>query len=255
MTEIDVLIGQAATLMQQARHAVALTGAGISTPSGIPDFRSPKSGVWEQVVDPMEVASIVAFKRRPQVFYDWLHPLAKLTEAAKPNVAHLALARLELHGRLQCIVTQNIDALHTKAGSRTIYEVHGHMRELTCIDCFQIYPSEKIVLEFIETGQVPRCPGCAGILKPNFILFGEMLPMMAINKAHLHTSMCDLMLVVGSSLEVAPVGDLPLMAKQSGAKLIIVNLTETHLDDIADIVIHADVVEVLPKLAEALTPY
>lgn len=243
-------VAEAADLLRQAKHAIALTGAGISTPSGIPDFRTPTAGLWEQMKDPMEVASIYAFKRHPQSFYDWLYPLARLMIAAQPNAAHLALAHLEGRGRLKGIITQNIDLLHSKAGSRTVYEVHGHLREMTCISCFQVYNANMFLPEYMDTGLAPQCPGCHGILKPNIILFGEMLPMRVLSQAQMQTRLCDLMLVVGSSLEVAPVGDLPLLAKQSGAKVIMINLGETYLDDIADMVIRVDVVEALPRLAE-----
>ncbi|MCA9976883.1 MAG: hypothetical protein KC413_14075, partial [Anaerolineales bacterium] len=137
MSEIDGLIIKAASLLREAKHTVVLTGAGISTPSGIPDFRTPGRGVWEDV-DPSEVASIYAFKRYPQHFYDWLRPLIDTIFSAHPNAAHLSLARLERNGRIRCIITQNIDLLHSRAGSRTIYEVHGHLREMTCISCFTI---------------------------------------------------------------------------------------------------------------------
>lgn len=252
MTEIDALIIKAAGLLKEATHTIVLTGAGISTPSGIPDFRTPGSGAWEYI-DPTEVASIYAFKRYPQNFYDWLRPLLNTVLRAQPNAAHLALARLEQRGHIRCIITQNIDLLHTKAGSQTIYEVHGHLRDMTCISCFAIYPTEQFIPNFQVTGLVPHCPVCDGVLKPNIILFGEMLPVQIMNKAQLQARLCDLMLVVGSSLEVAPAGDLPLLAKQTGAKVIIINLGETYLDEIADVLIRADVVDVLPQLEAYLT--
>ena len=253
MTEIDSLIAQAIRLFQQSKHAVALTGAGISTPSGIPDFRSRNSGLWEKY-DPMAVASIQGFKQNPQHFYDWLHPLLARTLAAEPNAAHRALAQLETYGPLKSVITQNIDTLHTQAGSKTIYEVHGHMREVTCLRCYEIYAAETIFHDFMTTGEVPVCPACGGVLKPNVILFGELLPVLVLNRARQQARVCDLMLVAGSSLEVAPAGDLPLVARQSGASLIIVNLSRTHLDDLADVVIHADVVDILPQLAAPFLP-
>ncbi len=253
MTEIDSLIVQATKLLKQSNHTVALTGAGISTPSGIPDFRSRDSGLWTKY-DPMQVASIQGFKQNPQDFYDWLHPLLKRTLTAKPNAAHQALAQLESFGPLKSVITQNIDTLHTQAGSKVIYEVHGHMREVTCLRCYEIYDAAVVFDDFMATGTVPICPACGGVLKPNVILFGELLPVMVLNKARQQSRECDLMLVVGSSLVVAPAGDLPLLARQSGARLIIVTLSETHLDDLADVVIHADVVDVLPQLARPFLP-
>ena len=229
----------------------ALTGAGISTPSGIPDFRSPKSGFWEHV-DPVEVASIYSFEQNPQVFYDWIYPLMKLTMQASPNAAHLALTQMEQKGKLNGIITQNIDMLHTRAGSQTIYEVHGHMRKMTCMQCLKTYDSGPILTEFLATKQVPYCEYCEGVLKPNIILYGEILPLITLKQAQQKTRDCGVMLVAGSSLEVSPAGDLPLLAKQNGAKLIFVNFSETYLDKIADVVIRADVVEVLPQLANAI---
>lgn len=244
---MQALITEAQRLLQTAQHVVALTGAGISTPSGIPDFRSPQSGLWQQV-DPLQVASIYAFRQRPQDFYDWIHPLAQLTLSAEPNAAHKALAHMETHGPLRAVITQNIDMLHSRAGSQSVIEIHGHLRELTCLDCFEIVPSESILRGFLESGETPRCP-CGGVYKPNVILFGEQLPVHALARSKREARACDLMLVAGSSLEVAPAGDLPILAHESGASLIIVNLEPTYADELADVVIHDDVVRVLPELA------
>lgn len=238
--------------VQAAEHIVALTGAGISTPSGIPDFRSPQSGMWERV-DPMEVATIFAFQRDPRPFYRWLHPLAKTLLTARPNAAHIALAQMEQTGRLTGVITQNIDLLHSQAGSQTVYEVHGHMRELTCMACHQVLASTAVMPRFLATGDVPLCPGCGGVLKPNVILFGELLPQSVLRSAQAEAALCDLMIVAGSSLEVSPVNELPMLAKQNGARLIFVNHTPTHLDYLADLAIHADVVDILPQLAAALS--
>jgi NAD-dependent deacetylase len=251
MDDVEGLIEQAQQMVREARHVVALTGAGISTPSGIPDFRSPNSGMWSQV-DPFEVASIYGFRRRPQDFYDWIHPLAKLTMEARPNPAHEALAQLEAHGPLQCVITQNIDMLHRKAGSQVVHELHGHLREMTCLRCYQVSPAAEILEAFIANGEVPHC-SCGGVLKPNVILFGEQLPVTVLNEARRQAKMCDLMVVAGSSLEVAPAGDLPLLAKECGARVMIVNYDRTFADEAADLVIHADVVEVLPRLAAVFT--
>jgi NAD-dependent deacetylase len=247
------LIDQAIELLTSSQHAVALTGAGISTRSGIPDFRSRDSGLWEKY-DPMEVATISAFKRKPQDFYDWLRPILDSILTAQPNPAHLALTQLEKFGPLKAVVTQNIDLLHDKAGSKIVHEVHGSMREATCLRCYEIYNADIVLSELKVDSVVPRCPSCDGVLKPNVILFGELLPVSILNQSRRQSRMCDLMIVVGSSLEVAPAGDLPLLAKQSGAKLIIVTLSETHLDYLADVVIHDDVVDVLPQLAAPFLP-
>lgn len=253
MTQTDSLITQAIDILRQSQHAVALTGAGISTPSGIPDFRSRDSGLWERY-DPMEVASFVGFKQNPEAFYDWIRPLLDTIMAAQPNAAHQALAQLEAYGPLEAVITQNIDMLHQKAGSKNVLEVHGHLREVTCLRCYAIYQTAVVLDDYLATGQVPRCPACGGVLKPNVILFGELLPVSILNQARRHTRTCDVMLAAGSSLEVAPAGDLPLLAKQAGARLIIVNWSATHLDYLADVVIHANVADVLPQLAEPFLP-
>jgi NAD-dependent deacetylase len=242
---------RALELFAGSRHAIALTGAGLSTSSGIPDFRSPGSGLWKDV-NPFEVASIHAFKQRPQDFYDWIHPLAKLVVEAEPNAAHFALAQLESRGFLKGIITQNIDMLHERAGSKSVHEVHGHLRAVTCVRCFTVYPAAPFLDNFIDTSDVPYCEDCGGVLKPNVILIGEQLPVRVMNQATKQVRDCDLMLIAGSSLEMAPAGDLPLLAVESGARLIIVNFTPTHLDHLADVVIHGDVVDVLPRLAANL---
>lgn len=253
MQKLDQLITRAAELLRGADYAVALTGAGHSTPSGIPDFRSPESGLWTRV-DPLAVATLFAFRLRPQAFYDWIRPLARVMLEAQPNPAHYALAQLEAVGLLKSVITQNIDSLHQKAGSQQVHEVHGHMHEATCIRCYQVVPSDSLIAEFVESGQLPRCP-CGGVMKPNVILFGEQLPLNVLTAARQDTMDCDLMLVIGSSLTVEPVADLPLMALGHGAKLIIVNYQATHLDKRADVLIHADLAEVMPRVADkAINP-
>ncbi len=244
----DRQIEFAKRLLSEARHAIALTGAGISTASGIPDFRSPDSGLWENA-DPFEVASIYSFRRRPQDFYDWIQPLARTTLNAAPNPAHTALAQLEKSGRIRGVITQNVDTLHHKAGSSTVFEVHGNFREMTCLRCYTVYPSAAHLDAFIGDGQIPCCEGCGGTLKPNVILLGEQLPVRILNQAKKEARLCDLMIVIGSSLEMAPAGDLPALAVETGAKLLIINLEPTHLDHLADAVIIGDAVDILPELA------
>ena len=241
-------IEKAADLVAGARYAVALTGAGISTPSGIPDFRSPGSGLWEKF-NPMVVASIFAFRLQPQAFYNWLHPLAELMLNAQPNPAHRAIADLENMGLLKAVITQNVDNLHQKAGSTTVYELHGHLREATCIRCHKIVPARSLIEKFIADAQVPRCE-CGGVMKPNVVLFGEQLPVDVLMAAQREAEACDLMLVAGSYLEVAPASGIPLLSKRRGARVIIVNYQPTYLDPSADVVIHEDVAVVLPKIVE-----
>jgi NAD-dependent deacetylase len=248
--KLNPLISRAIDLLNDARHVVVLTGAGISTPSGIPDYRSPQSGLWEQGPDMMDVASIYAFRHNPRAFFDWLGPLLRVIRAAQPNPAHVALAQLEAAGRVQALVTQNIDLLHSRAGSTNVYEVHGHLREVVCLACHFVAPAEPYLEAFLADGQMPCCRRCRHVLKPNVTLFGELLPHRTMKAAQMHACAADLCLVVGSSLEVAPAGDLPALTRSHGGRLIIVNYSETHMDSAADVVIHADVAQVLPALAE-----
>jgi NAD-dependent deacetylase len=243
-------ISRAAELLRRSRYPIALTGAGISTPSGIPDFRSPDTGLWKRV-NPMQVASIYAFRRQPEAFYDWIRPLARTLVEAKPNAGHRALAKLESWGYLEAVITQNIDDLHQQAGSSEVLEVHGHLRSATCIDCYRVQSSDNLVEEFLTTNAIPRCPECGGIMKPDVVLFGEQLPVAVVNRAMAHVHSADLMLIAGSSLEVVPVSQLPLRVHRHGGQLIVVNLTPTCADDVANVVIHADVAEILPRIAGA----
>jgi NAD-dependent deacetylase len=241
-------ISKAARLLRRSRHPIALTGAGISTPSGIPDFRSPGTGLWE-TVNPMQVASIYAFRRNPEAFYDWIRPLARTLVEAVPNPGHLALAKLEAEGYLEAVITQNIDALHQQAGSANVLEVHGNLRSATCMDCYQVEPTRDLIASFLDADEFPRCSHCGGVLKPNIVLFGEQLPVKVFNAAVSQVRSADLMLIAGSSLEVVPVSQLPLRMHRHGGRMIVVNLTETYADDVADVVIHGDVAEVLPEIA------
>ena len=246
---LEESIKKAAELFLSSRYAVVLTGAGISTPSGIPDFRSPDSGLWNKV-DPMAVASIWVFRTQPEVFYEWMRPTARLFLEAKPNPAHLALADLEEMGLLKAVITQNIDDLHQKAGSQRVLELHGHFREAVCMSCQQVLPTEGIIYEYILEGKVPHCDECGGVLKPKAIFFGEPLPMDVFFEAQIEAQSCDLLLVAGSSLEVIPAADLPFVARNLGARLIVVNNQPTPADRMAEVVIHEDVAEILPAIVE-----
>lgn len=244
---MDELIQRAAQLLTQAQHAVALTGAGLSTPSGIPDFRSHDTGLWENY-DPMEIATFQAFRRRPADFFNWIRPLARQMFEAQPNLAHYALAKLQQAGRVQHIVTQNIDGLQQRAGAQQVVELHGDIFSGTCVGCYAVYSSAEFHEQFIEAGRIPTCPRCASIIKPNVILFGEALPVPALMAARRAMSKCDLLLIVGSSLEVAPASDLPMLARSRQARLIIVNQGPTYMDDFCDVLIRDDVAQALPAL-------
>jgi len=244
-------VEQAIELLSAARHTVALTGAGISTPSGIPDFRSRGSGLWTDA-DPLAVASIWAFHDYPEQFYRWIRPVMVKLLAAKPNVAHTTLALLEQQGLLKAVITQNIDSLHLKAGSRRVLEVHGHTRTAHCLDCRHGLTSDPLWSAMLAGVPPPPCPACGGLLKPDVVLFGEPLPYEALSAAQHETLAADVMLIIGSSLEVMPVADLPLLAKRRGAATILINLTPTPLDAQMAVVIRADVVKTLQQLRRAL---
>jgi NAD-dependent deacetylase len=241
-------IARAAEIVRGARSVVALTGAGISVPSGIPDFRSD-GGLWS-LDDPMEVASLRAFRVNPQHFYAWFRPLLGRLLDAQPNPAHLALAALERAGALKALITQNIDGLHQRAGSREVYELHGHLRSATCLECERQAPTGPL-LERVRHGEIPRCD-CGGLFKPDVVLFDELLPRGLFWLAQRAIETCDALIVAGTSLEVAPVGDMPLVALRRGARIIIVNQSGTNLDERADVVLHEDVAEALPAIVDDL---
>jgi len=247
--EVEEAIQKAAELLVESHSAVALTGAGISTPSGIPDFRSPGKGMWE-FVDPVEVASIWSYREQPRRFYDWIRPLIKTLRDAQPNPAHKALARLEKAGILKWIITQNIDSLHQKAGSSHVLEVHGHTRSATCLECGHQMSTEGLWERIMDGELPPPCPRCGGLIKPDVVLFGELLPPDALVQAQEVALVADVMLVAGSSLEVMPAADLPLLTRRSGGRIIIVNLGGTTVDHLAEVVIRGDVATVLPRLAD-----
>lgn len=246
----DHLIRQAASLIRSASHVVALTGAGVSTPSGIPDFRSPTSGLWNKM-DPMAVASIWGFHSNPETFYRWFMPLARQIRAAKPNAAHHALAEMEQFGRLHRLLTQNIDTLHQDAGSQQVVELHGHLRTATCLDCHHRVDLQAVWQE-AEKGGVPRCANCSGLLKPDVILFGEPLDYDSLKLAQQSALECDVLIAAGSSLEVDPAADLPHLARRRGAHIILVNRQPTVADAIAEVIIRGNVADELPKLVVQL---
>jgi NAD-dependent deacetylase len=242
-------IEDAAELFRKAKRVVALTGAGISTPSGIPDFRSEGTGLWSRD-EPLEVASLSTFRTHPERFFEWFRPLVGRIFNAEPNAAHNALAEMESSSREITVITQNIDVLHQKAGSKNVVEMHGSVQSMSCTQCFKKFETRYFFQDFIESGTIPTCPICNGILKPNVILFGEQLPQTAWFEAQRAARQCDLMLVAGSSLEVLPVAGLPMQALDRGAHLIIVNNTPTYLNVRADVVLMQDVSTILPEIAK-----
>ena len=202
--------------------------------------------------EPLEAASLTTFRTRPERFFSWFRPLADQIFNAQPNAAHYALAELEKAGRIRSVITQNIDILHQKAGSETVIEMHGTLRTLTCSQCYHQVQADLYLASFVESGEMPYCPVCGQVLKPDVILFGEQLPQTAWFKAQKEARQCDLMLVAGSSLEVLPVAGQPMQALDRGAHLIIVNNTETYLNVRADVTILEDVAEIIPAITESV---
>jgi len=242
-------IRRAAALLRRGRLNVVLTGAGVSTESGLPDFRSG-DGLWTRV-DPARVASLSAFRRDPDAFYAFYAArLATLAQAA-PNPAHRAIARLEALGAVHLVVTQNVDGLHQQAGSRTVVEVHGNLREARCAACDALGPIAEMTM-MLRAGAVPRCRRCGGLLRPNVVLFEELLPAAAYERAEAACRACEVLLVVGSSLEVYPVAGLPGLAIEHGARLIIVNREATPYDTLAVLVVRGEAGVVLPGIAQAV---
>ena len=248
LSQTKANIEYVADLLRKSKRAVVLTGAGISTPSGIPDFRSDGTGLWSRD-EPMEVASLNTFRTDPERFFVWFRPLASLIFNANPNPAHIGLARLEKAGRIHSVITQNIDTLHQKAGSENVIEMHGTLRTLSCTQCFRQAEAGQYLKAFVERGELPYCQ-CGGLMKPDAILFGEQLPQRAWYDAQRDSRQCDLMLVVGSSLEVLPVAGLPMQAIDRGAHLVILNNASTYINVRADVVIQEDVAAVIPEIVE-----
>ncbi len=232
-----------AGLIREARSVVALTGAGISVPSGIPDFRTPGKGLWEKV-DPMKVAHIDAFHRNTKEFWRFYRPRFVDLDGKSPNRAHLALAELEARGMLDAVVTQNIDRLHAKAGSERVVEVHGSIATSSCTSCRASYRLESVG-ELFDADGVATCACCMGKVKPDVVLFGELLPESAIAEAHRLCAGADLLLCVGSSLEVYPVAGLPELTLGSGGRIAIVTQGPTTYDGEAAVKLDGDVVEEL----------
>jgi NAD-dependent deacetylase len=237
-------IARLVELIERRRPCVVLTGAGISTESGIPDFRSA-SGIWAQY-DPLEVATIEAFHANPVKVWEFYAARLDALGDAEPNDGHRALAELEKRGWVDAVVTQNVDRLHTRAGSRRVIEVHGTIGAARCLDCGTVVPSRDLSLP------VPDCPECGRVLKPDVVLFGELLPETAVAAAVDLAAHAGVLLVVGSSLEVYPIAGLPLETIAAGGELAIVNRGATPFDSRAAVTIDAGAGETLRALADAL---
>jgi NAD-dependent deacetylase len=240
-----------AEMIRGADSVVALTGAGISVPSGIPDFRSPGVGLWENV-DPMEVAHIDAFHRDPERFWSFYSKRFQSLEGKRPNRAHEALSALEQAGLLDAVITQNIDRLHRLAGSQQVIEVHGSIDSSSCLACgFSLPLPDVRQRQELDPASVPRCE-CGQPLKPDVVLFGEYLPVQALARAERLAASADLMLCIGSSLEVYPVAGLPELTLRAGGRVAIVTQGPTPLDGVAAVRMRGDVVHELDALLAAL---
>ena len=250
VTATDGAVERLAELIRESDRTVALTGAGVSVPSGIPDFRSPETGMWANV-DPMEVAHIDVFERDPARFWSYYRPRFHSLGDKRPNAAHVALAELERRGLLAGVITQNIDRLHRAGGSRNVVEVHGSIETSTCRECGEKFGIEAIDRLFNADG-VAECASCGGPVKPDVVLFGEMLPEIAIRRAQELAAEADLMLCVGSSLVVHPVAGLPEVTLACGGRLAIVTKSATPYDDAAVLKLGGEVDEELTALLAAL---
>ncbi|HET9677868.1 MAG TPA: NAD-dependent protein deacylase [Solirubrobacterales bacterium] len=243
-------VARLAELLGQSRRTVALTGAGVSAPSGIPDFRTPETGLWAKV-DPMEVAHIGVFEREPERFWRYYRPRFQALGDKAPNRAHEALAELERRGLIEGVITQNIDRLHRAAGSENVIEVHGSIETSSCMACGTSFGLDEVDDLFDERG-VAICASCGGPVKPDVVLFGELLPEEAMARATELAEGADLMLCVGSSLAVHPVAGLPQLTLEHGGSLAIVTKGETPYDRDAELKLGGEVDEELAALVAAL---
>ncbi|MFX1325272.1 MAG: NAD-dependent deacetylase [Promethearchaeota archaeon] len=246
MPSLDDKIKKLVEIILDSQSIVALTGAGMSTESGIADFRSPGTGLWEKF-DPYEYASINSYVANPVKNLEFMLESGKAIFSARPNKGHKALTRLQTLGKLKGVMTQNIDRLHHKAKTKNIVEFHGNVMEAKCLQCGKVFPITSMVNQALQ-GKTPSCVECNGMLKPNAIFFGEPLESSVLTAADQMIQDCDLMIVIGSSLVVYPVAWYPQKALSLGAKLAIVNIQETDMDSLAEVVIHKKIGEILPEI-------
>jgi NAD-dependent deacetylase len=242
---MDDSVEKAARFILESRSTIALTGAGISVESGIPDFRS-KGGLWDRF-DPEEYATIYAFKENPVKVWEMLREMEETVDRARPNEAHKGLVELERMGFLQCVVTQNVDNLHQEAGSREVIEYHGNSRSLTCLWCSKTYGYQE------KRGEYPPLCACGKTLKPDVIFFGETIPYEAMKESSRLASACQALLIIGTSAVVSPFNILPRQAKEVGATIIEINLEKTVLtDSITDIFLQGKASEKVSQVAAAV---
>jgi NAD-dependent deacetylase len=242
---MDESIEKAAQAILSSNLTLALTGAGISVESGIPDFRS-KGGLWDRY-DPEEYASIYSFQRNPEKVWQMLREMEETVDKARPNAAHIGLAELEAMGLLKSVITQNVDNLHQEAGSKDVIEYHGNSRSLTCLWCNRRYGYEQ------KRGEYPPYCECGRILKPDVVFFGEAIPMAAMTRSYQLASSCQALLIIGTSAVVSPFNVLPRQAKQGGATIIEINLERTVLTDhLTDILLLGTATEMVSGLVSTV---
>lgn len=251
MSELTEKAEKFVELALSSSNAAALTGAGISTESGIPDYRSPGTGLWEKM--DQSLVSLDGFIRAPERYYEFALELYPVRKEARPNPAHLMLAELEDKGILKGVVTQNVDGLHQDAGTAGVHELHGSLRQTVCLDCSVLYPMEEVMERVISGENPPLCPDCGGVLKPNAVFFGEMLPQVPWQSGIKLAGESDLFITIGSSLQVSPANTLPDVALQGGADLVILNLTPTPFDDDAVLVVREKIGEFSSAVREILS--
>jgi NAD-dependent deacetylase len=248
MSKIDSV----SDMVIQSKKLVVFTGAGISTESGISDFRSP-GGIWDRFSpNELNYQSFMASEAGREKYWEFSKSLWPTIADAKPNAGHYAIAELYRLGKLDCVITQNIDSLHQKSGvpEERVIELHGTLKWVICLECGRRYSREQIQARLDSGEKVPRCDSCGGIMKPATVAFGQPMPEHETREAHARAAACDLFLSVGSSLVVYPAAQMPLIAKDNGAKLIIINLTPTPHDRYADIAIHEKLGPVLSQIVD-----
>jgi len=248
MAEIDTVAG----IISSSKKIVVFTGAGISTESGIPDFRSP-GGIWDRY-NPAELTyqKFLTSQASREKYWERQKNLWPIIAAARPNAGHAAIAELNKMRKLDCIITQDGDGLHQRSGvpAEKVIELHGTWTRALCLECGRKYPSEDIQVRLEAGEKVPTCEACGGIMKPDVIQFGQAMPQKETSEAQTRAAKCDLLLVCGSSLVVYPAAEMPLIAKEAGAKLVIINLMSTPHDEYADVIINSKIGDVLPQIVQ-----
>jgi len=251
---MEDLIRQVVNLIRQSEKVIVFTGAGVSTESGIPDFRS-SGGVWHKYnPEDFYYQKFISSEESREKYWQMSREFFEPLKNAQPNAAHRAVVELEKMGKLDCVITQNVDNLHQRAGSspEKVIELHGTAVSVSCLSCRKKYSREEIQSWLLRGVRVPKCGGCNGILKPDTVSFGQSMPPRETEESFRRARQCDLLIVIGSSLVVQPAASVPLEAKENGAKLVIINRDSTYHDSYADVVIHASAGEVMGKIMNFL---